>query len=305
MKVAYLLLVHENPQLLKRAIEMLSCGGCEFFIHLDLTSDMHRFDSNRRQNVHFVEPRLRVHWGEFSQVEATMLLLRQALGSSANYDYFIFLQGSDYPLRSGAYIRNFLEENRGSEFLSLARMPAPGYPLSKINKLRYPSDKPVWRFTSRALGKLGSAQRDYTKYLGGLYAFAGQAWWALSKDACQFIVDFASSNPHVEKYFRNTFTADEMFFHTILGNSPFFDRLRRNLVFVDATWSIHGNQRHRITERHVSFFGSQEKVLIDDEWGSVEALFARKFFDDDLDLIDRINAMIGRKEGQHIRSSRL
>lgn len=303
MKVAYLLLVHDNPQLLKRAIEMLSCGGCDFFIHLDRKSDMSRFELIRRPNVHFVEPRLRVHWGEFSQVEATMLLLRLALGSPANYDYFIFLQGSDYPLRSGDYIRDFLEENRGSEFLSSVRMPAPGYPLSKINKVRYPSDKPVRRFTSRALGKLGLARRDYTKYLSGLSAFGGQAWWALSRDACQYIVDFTNSNPHVEKYFRNTFTSDEMFFHTILGNSHFHNRLRRSLVFVPTTWSIPGEQRHKIRERHVSFFASQEKAFIVDEWGKVEALFARKFSDDDLDLIDQIDSMINRKGRQRILPS--
>src|SRR6266849_4959643 len=73
-------------------------------------------------------------------------IIRQALRSSAKYEYFVFLQGSDYPLRSGTYIQRFLEGNRGCKFISLVKMPAPGYPLSKINKLRYPSDKPDRRF---------------------------------------------------------------------------------------------------------------------------------------------------------------
>jgi hypothetical protein len=97
-----------------------------------------------------------------------MLLVRQALGSSANYDYFIFLQGSTYPLRSGGYIQRFLEKNRDWEFVNLVKMPAPGYPLSKINTLRYPSDMPVRRVAARALAKLGLAQWDYRKYLNGL-----------------------------------------------------------------------------------------------------------------------------------------
>jgi len=52
--------------------------------------------------------------------------------------------------------------------MNLVKMPAPGYPLSKINTLTYPSDMPVRRFAARALAKLGLAQRDYRKYLKGL-----------------------------------------------------------------------------------------------------------------------------------------
>jgi hypothetical protein len=105
-----------------------------------------------------------------------MLLVRQAVGSSVNYDYFIFFQGSTYPLRSGGYIQRFLDENRGWEFMNLVKMPARGYPLSKINTLTYPAHMPVRRFAARALAKLGLAQRDYRKYLKG---------WALSRYACQ------------------------------------------------------------------------------------------------------------------------
>ena len=52
--------------------------------------------------------------------------------------------------------------------MSMVKMPAPGYPLSKINTVRFTSDKPLRRFASRALAKLGLAQRDYRKHLGGL-----------------------------------------------------------------------------------------------------------------------------------------
>ena len=181
-----------------------------------------------------------------------------------------------------------------AEFISLVKMPAPGYPLYKINKLRYPSDKPVRRFASRVLAKLGLAQRDYRKYLGRLEAYAGDACWALSRDACQYIVEFARCNPHVERFFRNTFTSDETFFHTILGNSPFRPRAQRSLLYTD--WPTHGDHPAMLNDAHVRFFEEQEKVWVEDQFGSGEALFARKFSDDNLDLLDRIDAMIKRKE---------
>jgi hypothetical protein len=219
MKIAYLMLVHSNPHLQKRAIETLSSDGCGFFVHVDAKSDIRQFSGIRDEHVTFIEPRIPVYWGEYSQVQATMRLIQGALDCPQGYDYFVFSQGSDYPLRSGKYIQRFFAENRESEFLSLVKMPAPGFPLSKINKLRYPSEKPLWRFAARAMGKLGLARRDYRKHLRSLQPYAGDACWALSREACRYLVEFSAQNPHVEQYFQNTLTSDEVFFHTILGNS--------------------------------------------------------------------------------------
>jgi hypothetical protein len=294
MKIAYLMLLHKDPRLLKKAIETLSSEDCGFFIHIDRKSDIRGFSVIRGDNISFCKQRIPVCWGQFSQIDATLLLVRQALGSSKDYDYFVFLQGSSYPLRSGAYIRRFLEENRGWEFMDLVKMPAPGYPLSKINRLLYPSDMPVRRFAARALAKLGLAQRDYRKYLKGLEAYSGNAWWALSRNACQYLAEFVTSNPHVEEYFRKTLVPDESFFHTILGNSPFRPRIRRSFVYAD--WSTHGAHPAMLNEEHIRLFAAQEKVWVEDEWGSEEMLFARKFSDDRLDLLQQIDEMRERKE---------
>jgi hypothetical protein len=294
MKIAYLILTHKNPNLLKRTIGALSSDGCAFFIHVDLKADIREFSGIGGKNIFLSEHRIPVYWGDFSQVEATIRLMRQALGSSARYDYFVFLQGSDYPIRSSGYIEEFVKRNSDGEFMSLVKMPAPGYPLAKINKLRYPSDKPVRRFASRALGKLGLAQRDYRKCLGGLEAYSGDACWALSREASASILEFAARNPHVERYFRHTFTSDEMFFHTILGNSPLRPRVRRGLVYRD--WPVPGAHPAMLTDAHITFFEEHEQVWLEDQFGSGEALFARKFSDERLDLLDRIDDMIDRKE---------
>lgn len=295
MKIAYLMLVHSNPLLQQRAIDMLSSEGSGFFLHVDAKSDIRPFGGIRGENVRFVEPRIPVYWGEFSIVRATIGLLRTALESPQGYDYLVFMQGSDYPLHSGSYIKKFFAENCGSEFLSLVKMPAPGYPLSRLEAFRYPSTKPVSRFVTRALGKIGLARRDYRKYLVGLQAYGGDASWALSREACQYILKFLMENPQVEAYFQNTFSApDEWFFHTILGNSSYQLRCRRTLCYRDYPDNL--SHPAIIGEEHVRFFGTQERVLVEDEWGSGEVLFARKFSDRNLDIVDRMDEMIRRKE---------
>lgn len=294
MKIAYLILAHRNPQLIKRAIDRLSTKDCAFFIHIDQKSDLRRFSRCNGNNVSFCEHRIPVYWGEFSQVEATLLLMSQAINHAHHFDYFILMSGSDYPLKSGEYIQEFLDRHRGEEFLNLAKLPAPGFPLYKINKVRHPSDQPVRRFFTRALGKIGFARRDFRKSLGGMAPYCGSTWWALSRDAIEYILQFDASHPQFAKYFRDTFTSDEMFFHTILGNSDFRDRIRRNLVYLD--WSDGGNHPADLGEEHLDLFEKQERIMVKDEWGCGEALFARKFSDEGLAVIDRLDQIILRKD---------
>jgi hypothetical protein len=296
MRIAYLVVAHKNPQLLKREIGMLSCEDCAFFIHIDQKTNIEEFAGIGGENVHFSEKRIPVYWGGFSQVQALLLLLRQALETPRDYDYFVHLHGSDYPLRGSKYIHAFLEENRGLEFMSTVKMPneAAGQPISKINTRWIQSDKPVRRFLVRVLGKLGLGQRDYTKYLGSLEPYSGSAWWALTRDACRYILDFMESNKHVERYFRSAPASDEMFFHTILGNSAFGSRIRRSFLYED--WGAGGKHPTMINDHHVALFEAQEKVCLSDVWGSGEVLFARKFSDDNLALLERIDEMILRKE---------
>lgn len=294
IKIAYLILAHNNPLVLKRAIGTLSCEDCEFFIHIDKKSSMADFSGIGGENVHFCETRLPVYWGEFSQVQAILLLLRTALGSSQNSDYCVLISGSDYPLRSGRYIHAFLAANQLVEFMNFVKVPAPGKPLSRINTLRFQSNQPVRRFVARALAKLGLAQRDYRKYLGNIEAYSGSTWWALTRDACQYILEFVEQNYQFVKYFEDVFAADEAFFHTILGNSPFKSRIRRNLVYED--WSASVAHPAMINHRHIAFFEEQDEVRVHDIFGDGESLFTRKFSDRNVELLRRMDDMIERKE---------
>ena len=277
---------------------MLSTPDCAFYVHVDKKSDISDFSGIYGDNVFMSEQRVPVYWAEFSQVEVAMLLIRQALASSANYDYFALLHGSDYPLQSGQYIRRFLEANSGAEFISMVRVPAPGYPLTRINHLWYPSDQPIKRFVMRALGKIGLAERDYRAYLCGLEAYAGDACWTLSRAACLFILEFMQANPHVVRFFRDSFGPDETFFHTILGNSPFGRRARRSVLYTD--WPGGGPHPSLLDEKQISYFEQQERICVEDQFGPGEALFARKFSDTNLDLVDRMDALIQRKESLHL-----
>jgi len=296
MKIAYLFLVHDNPKLLRKAIAQLFRPDCGFFIHVDAKANIDVFSSLRGDRVRFTDKRVPVFWGEFSQVEGMLVLIRQALAAEQRYDYLVLLSGSHYPLRSGTYIRDFFEANRGTEFMTLVEVPneEAGKPLSRLTTLRFPASRPFLRFTFRLLAKLNLARRDYRKYFGNLVPYAGLTWWALSREACQYILDFHERNHRLAEYYVNSFASDEAYFHTILGNSIFRSRMRRSLVYED--WRGQNAHPAMIEDRHVTFFESRDEVCVQDLHGPGELLFARKFSDKNLALVERIDAMIRTKD---------
>jgi hypothetical protein len=296
MKIAYLVLAHANPKHLERMVGALSSEESSFFVHIDKKTDIANFKAISQRNVRFTSKRVPVYWGEYSMVEAILILIEQALDSTDRCDYCVLLSGSDYPIRSRHYIHDVLTRNSGTQFISIARVPTAeaGLPLAKINRMGIPSSRPLLKFLMKGCARLGLAERDYRNHLGTLQPFGGSTWWALTRDACEHILNFANENNSVCNYFKYTYSSDETFFHTILGNSVFQGRIRRSLMYDD--WSAGGVHPEMISEKHLAFFEAQEQVRLDDAFGPGELLFARKFSDNSVSLIEKIDEMIVLKD---------
>lgn len=296
MKLAYLLFAYKNPKLIKRLVEYLSCEDASFFVHIDQKVAIEQFDAIRGPNIFYTDKRIPVYWAEFSGVEAILLLIRAALAAPQRHDYFVLLSGSEFPLRSREYIHRFFEQNRGQEFITMKKMPAPGKPISRLNTLRFPSTRPLLRFTFRALAKFGLAQRDYRKAFGQLEPYSGLTWWTLSREACEYVNEFTKKDRRLTEFCKNIHAPEETYIHTIIGNSPFGPRCRRNLVYEE--WPLTGPQAHPeiINERHLELFASQNEVTVQDLNGPGELLFARKFSDNELPLVEKLSAIVARKE---------
>lgn len=295
MKIAYLILAHNTPRHLGRLVVALSSASSRIAIHVDAKSDLSEFCGIHGGSVHFAEERVRVFWGDFSQVEATLALLRMTLADANRFDRFVLLSGSDYPLRSAAYLERFFARNTDKEFMNLVEMPsdAAGKPLARLTTYRTrPGDPAASRVLRRFLMKLGvsPSRRDYSIYLRELVPCGGSSWWALTREACEHIISFVDEEAAVVKFFKNTICPDESFFHTILGNSRFRPRIVRNLTYAD--WSAGGSSPAVIEDRHIAFLNSTPSFLHDDVYGEGEMLFARKFPDDSEALLARLTSSV-------------
>ena len=294
MKVAYLIITHRNPRLLQRLIQHVSGEDSSFFIHVDAKADFNKFVGISGENVHFTCNRIPVYWGEFSQVTASLVLIEEALAARYKPDYLMLLTGSEFPLRSRDYIHHFLQRQRGREFITLARTPSPD-PLERINTIRFPVKQPVRRFVFRGLAKVGLASRDHRKYFGELEPYSGIGSWALTREACHYILDFTKRDRTIAKFFQYVHASDEAYIHTILGNSPYRAKAQRCFLFEDWSGCVH--HPRMIDEQHLRYFESQPEVIVTDCDGTSEVLFARKYSDDRFDMVEATSAMIARKEG--------
>jgi hypothetical protein len=300
VNVAYLVLAHNTPRHLGRLITALSTSSSNFFIHVDKKSTADDYSSIRGDNVRFTPERIPVFWGDFSVVEAILIVLRTALADRRHFDRFVLLSGADHPLRSASYIEAFFEGNRDKEFIDLVAMPcdAAGKPMYRLTTyvLRPLNKRTLARVPRQILMKtrLLPSRRDYRPYLRELNPYGGATWWALSREACDFILAFTREREEVVKFFKNTLLPDESFFHTILGNSYLSPRVVRGLTYAD--WSAGGPHPAYISEKHLAFFESTTSFTPDGLFGAGEMLFARKFAEESDELVARLAAQIGKGE---------
>lgn len=292
MKIAYLVLAHNNPEHLRRLITALSSNSSSFFIHIDKKTNVDPFLSINGNNIHFIQERVPVFWGDFSQVEAMLALMRNAVADRGRFDRFVLLSGADYPLRPAAAIQRFFENHPDQEFMNLVAMPseAAGKSLSRLTtyKLR-PGDPLISRAMQKVLMMAGVVPRtrDYKFYLRELAPYAGSTWWALTRDACDFILDFVTRQTQAVNFFKNTLCPDESLFQTILGNSRFKPNIVRNLTYTD--WGAGGASPAYISEKHLAMFQATSSFAPDDTYGAGEMLFARKFADGSAELVARLD----------------
>jgi hypothetical protein len=294
MKIAYLILAHNNPGHLGRLTRALNAENATIFIHIDKKADIRPFLKIGAENIHFTSKRVPVYWGDFSTTEAILLLINAAMAMPEPYDYLVLISGSDYPIRTPAQMESYFLKNRGSEFINLVMMPskAASKSLSWLTDYRTrPGVKgKLIAQVRRVLAKSGiiPRARDYKAYFGGLTPYAGSTWWALTNDACNYIQNFVARHRRIMKFYANTTLSDEMVFQTILGNSRFKENVRRNLTYTD--WSLGGPHPSDIEMRHVDRIRSERVLTANDVYGQGELFFVRKIRDPE--VVDQLDQFV-------------
>ncbi|MEH2273655.1 MAG: beta-1,6-N-acetylglucosaminyltransferase [Nostoc sp.] len=299
MKIAYIILAHNYPEQLVRLIFKLNTDDVSFFIHIDKKTDKTIYyqifsQLNKLSNVFFIK-RYNSQWGSFNLVKATLEAINVIEKTGLEFDYVIFLSGQDYLIKTNAYIKRFLQKNQGKEFIEYFSLPYiywkegglirieswhiywnhKYFCIPEKRELKSPIVSLLYSFLILPLVKK-------RKLPEGFAIYGGSQFWCLTGECIKWINIFVKQNPKFVKRFNYTYCTDEIFFQTLILNSPFKDKVvNDNLKYID--WGDDIYAYHPIILEKKDF----EKIR------QSEKLFARKFdTSKDSDILDMIDKMI-------------
>lgn len=102
MRIAIMMLVHNNERQVQRLINYLS-NDFDKYVHIDKRCSL---KINESENV-FVFMKYKTYWGSFNLVIATLFLLRKAF--KKGYERYILISGQDLPIKTNYEIINFFK----------------------------------------------------------------------------------------------------------------------------------------------------------------------------------------------------
>ena len=216
MNHAFLILAHDSPELLQRIVDRIQAPNHFVFVHLDKNSNSRKV---RIKYGRYVSDRKRiaVNWGGYSMIKAELLLLREALSSSVNFDYFHLISGHDYPCVDKDSFDIFFEQcpERKSymyfdTYQDLISWPTKSY--DRVNKWFFDDAKQnnlVYRAYHKFLFKFVKR-----KYKGGLYS--GWQWFSWHRSLVEWVMNYRRWHYPFFLRFHYTSCCDEIVFHTLL-----------------------------------------------------------------------------------------
>ncbi len=277
MKVAYLIRAHHAPSLLERIVRRLAGDEVGFFVHVSRSAEGAVYDemAARLADVDTVRwlPRRTCRYGGFSLVEATLSGIHAIVAEGADPGHTLLLSGQDYPLLGREAVEARLGAAEEQSFVHHYALPAPEWRherggLDRIERIHLER----LRYRTRIL-RVPLLRRRFPE---GFRPYGGSAFWALATPALAYVHRFVRENPPFVSFFRHTLIPDELFFQTILLNSPLRESVvNEELHYVD--WRAGTVQPATLSMTDL------EPMLASGK------LFARKLDPADTELLDRLD----------------
>lgn len=124
-KYAWLVMAHNQPELLKKLLRALDNKNADIFLHIDKKSklDIQEVLGVVKESKCYPTARINVVWG-YSQSAAELFLL-ETTNKTGWYDFYHLITGSDYLLKPVMEVQRFYEEHKDIEFISGGRVTEP------------------------------------------------------------------------------------------------------------------------------------------------------------------------------------
>lgn len=241
MRIAFILQIHKNPSQVNMFIsQLVSEHQADVYVHIDKKNcDQMKGEMMQHPNVKILDQCIDCDWGDISQVDTTILLLKAVVESGQKYDYVCLRSGQDLLVKEG--FSGFLAENKGKTFIKLREVNQQNLGLMhikwpQITRKRYAWAHPVRmyrRFIQSTYRKGVNLFPNTNEWPEDYKFFNGSQWFTTPFEVATYMLNFIERNEWYYKYFKHTMCPDEWFFHTIIMNSHFKTNvINNNLMFM-------------------------------------------------------------------------
>lgn len=276
MKQAVLITAYKNIAHLNLIVDFFSKSNVDCFIHIDKKSSIADFEIEnirKKKNVKLLSQKYKVNWGGANHLKAILLLLNKAFNYS-DYKYFHLITGHDFPIKSVKDISEFLENHNGKEFIEYNKFPYNNWENGGMDRLLYYNlydwvdGRAGWgEFLTKKILKIQKKigfKRSFSKDFP-VSLYGGSTYWTLSRTYVDYIFEYLQMHSAFLKRFKYTFCSEEIFFQTILMNSPFKENAINNSLRFIVWEKRNGNYPANLD---ISDYASIKES---------DAFFARKF----------------------------
>jgi len=225
-QIAYLVLAHADPAHFEKLVNAIDYKA-RFFVHVDAKTNILDFKKlSLPKSLTFLEERVSVAWGSISMVDATLKLIESALKTQEEFSHLVLISGSDYPIKKSSFIYQTFVDNPEHQFIKYIDMRQSSHYSKHVNQKWYKTplfktNNKTLKLIDKSIREIGNRLRLKNHWNKSIIPYFGSQWWALTPACAKYILNFVKNNPDFYAFNRYTFSPDEHFFHTIVGNSPY------------------------------------------------------------------------------------
>ena len=276
MKHAYLIIAHNEFEVLKKLLQAIDDPRNDVYIHFDKKVKRIPNVKMHHSDLFIIENRIDVRWGHLSQIKAEYVLF-EASYHRQDYSYYHLISGTHLPLQSQHRIHDFYNQQDGQQVLM--PMPVNEYEIDlKMRRynffMKYYQHPNIfisrvvqlaWRLAIRIQEILHIRRNKNERFK------KAANWVSLTGLG---VAEMLSRKKEVLEKYRFTLCGDEWFVPSELENAhPQFD-----LLYYDNLLK-HSIKRASAKVWHINDY---EELI------HSGCLFARKFGHEDMAVIDKI-----------------
>lgn len=226
MKHAYLIIAHNEFEVLKRLVSALDDVRNDIYVHIDKKVKTMPELHVKLSGLYVLDKRIDVRWGHVSQIKTELLLFETAL-KNGPYEFYHLISGTHLPLKSQDEIHSYIGSLNASCVLPGMVVDTPYQETLKMRRVNlflknYSSRSSLLRDCSQFCWKAVIA---IERTLGieinkGESFYKASNWLVLNEDALTYIVD---RKKQILKKYRFSLCGDEFFVPSELMQSRFKD----------------------------------------------------------------------------------